>query len=100
MEKRSLHDAVKMCFTSLFKKVSAQWIQEADIKACFDRISHEWLLNNIPLLQGILRTWLKSGYMETSKFHKTEDGTPQGGIILIDPVQNDTGRAGKSCKSG
>ena len=51
-EKRSLHDALKMCFTSLSAKVSAQWIQEADIKACFDRISHEWLLNNIPVPQG------------------------------------------------
>ena len=80
-EKRSLHDALKMCFTSLATKVSAQWILEADIKACFDCISHEWLLNNIPLPRGILQTWLKSGYMETGSFHETEDGTPQGGII-------------------
>ncbi len=80
-EKRSLHDAVKMTFLSLSRKVSAQWILEADIKACFDRISHDWLLNNIPLPKGILQSWLKSGYMEVSTFHDTEDGTPQGGII-------------------
>ena len=31
--------------------------------------------------KGILRKWLKSGYMEKSLFHATELGTPQGGII-------------------
>ncbi len=80
-EKRSLHDALKMTFLALSRKGSAQWILEADIKACFDRISHDWLLNNIPLPKGILQTWLKSGYMESSTFYDTVDGTPQGGII-------------------
>ncbi len=80
-EKRSLHDAIKMTFLSLSTKVSAQWILEADIKACFDWISHDWLLGNIPLPRKILQTWLKSGYMESSTFHDMEDGTPQGGII-------------------
>jgi len=80
-EKRSLHDAVKMVYHSLSTKVSAQWVLEADIKACFDCISHEWLLNNIPLPQGVLRQWLKSGYMEANTLHDTNEGTPQGGII-------------------
>ncbi len=57
-EKRSLHDAIKMTFISLARKVSAQWVLEADIKACFDRISHDWLLENIPLPKWILRQWL------------------------------------------
>ena len=80
-ERRSLHDATKMVFSSLSHKASAQWILEADIKACFDRISHDWLLNNIPLPRGILRQWLKSGYMESSTFYTTDEGTPQGGIL-------------------
>ena len=80
-EKRSLHDAVKMAFHSLSGKVSAQWILEADIKACFDRISHDWLLTNIPLPKTILRQWLKAGYMEASTLYTTDEGTPQGGIV-------------------
>ena len=80
-EKRSLHDAIKMTYMSLSHKVSAQWILEADIKSCFDCISHDWLLENIPLPKGILQQWLKSGYMESSKLYDTEDGTPQGGVI-------------------
>ncbi len=80
-EKRSLHDACQQGFITLAQKSSAQWILEADIKACFDRISHEWLLEHIPLPRKILRQWLKSGYIERSTRYETEDGTPQGGII-------------------
>lgn len=80
-ERRSLHDAIKMSFLSLCQKVSAQWILEADIKSCFDRISHDWLLEHLPLPKGVLRQWLKAGYMEESTLYQTEDGTPQGGII-------------------
>jgi RNA-directed DNA polymerase len=31
--------------------------------------------------KGILRKWLKSGYVERKTFHATDEGTPQGGII-------------------
>lgn len=80
-EKRSLHDAVKMTYIALATKVSAQWILEADIKSCFDRISHDWLLAHIPLPRAILGQWLKAGYMELSTLYPTDEGTPQGGII-------------------
>lgn len=80
-ESRSLHDAVKQSFICLATKVAAPWILEADIKACFDQISHEWLLDNIPLPKRILRQWLKSGYMSSAVFYETSEGTPQGGII-------------------
>ena len=78
---RSLHDAVEQCFKALSTRVSARWILEADIKACFDRISHDWLLENIPLPQRVLRQWLKSGYMENNLYYDTNEGTPQGGIV-------------------
>jgi len=80
-EKRSLHDAIRMTFLSLSTKVAAKWILEADIRACFDCISHDWLLVNIPLPNRILRQWLKCGYMESSTLYPTDGGTPQGGII-------------------
>lgn len=80
-EKRSLHDAVEQCFIALATRVAAPWVLEADIKACFDRISHDWLLDNILLPQSMLRQWLKSGYMEEEIYYDTVEGTPQGGII-------------------
>lgn len=78
---RSLHDALAQCFIVLAKKVSPAWILEGDIKACFDQISHDWLLAHVPMEKKILRSWLKAGYMEDNARHATEAGTPQGGII-------------------
>jgi RNA-directed DNA polymerase len=56
-------------------------VLEGDIKACFDTISHEWLETHIPLPKGLLRGWLKAGYVDQSRWYPTENGTPQGGII-------------------
>ena len=78
---RSLHDAVAQCFITLAKKASPEWILEGDIKACFDMISHDWLLTNIPMEKKILQGWLKAGYMEDYAYYETDEGTPQGGII-------------------
>ncbi len=80
-EKRSLHDACKQGFIVLAQRTAAPWILEADIKACFDRISHDWLLAHIPLPKRVLNQWLKSGYMDKEARFETEDGTPQGGIV-------------------
>ena len=78
---RGIHDAIEQVFIILSRKVSPEWIYEGDIKACFDGISHEWMLTNIPMDQVILQKWLKAGYIEKDVFYKTEAGTPQGGII-------------------
>ena len=78
---RSTADAIEACFTNLAKKCHAQWILECDIKSCFDRISHDWLLANIPMDKAILRKWLKAGFIEKGMLHPTGEGTPQGGII-------------------
>jgi RNA-directed DNA polymerase len=45
---RSTADAIAQCFSALAKQGSAQYILEADIKSCFDTISHSWLLLNTP----------------------------------------------------
>jgi len=77
---RSAADAIEQCFTLLAKKGSPQWILEGDIKSCFDRISHDWLLRHVPMEQCVLRKWLKAGFMNESVFYPTEEGTPQGGV--------------------
>lgn len=78
---RSTHDAIEQCFTDLNKAKSPQWILEGDIKGCFDHISHQWLLENIPMDTQILIKWLKCGFIETRRLFPTEEGTPQGGTI-------------------
>lgn len=78
---RSTADAGAQCFVCLAQKAGAQWVLEADIKACFDQISHEWMLANIPTDKVILQKWLKAGYVYQNELFPTDAGTPQGGII-------------------
>ena len=45
---RSTADALGQCFLVFAKRDSPRVVLDADIKSCFDRISHAWLLANIP----------------------------------------------------
>ena len=78
---RSCADAIQRCFTVLAQEDCAEWIFDADLKSCFDRISHEWLLAHIPMDKRLLKQWLKAGYMEQGAFNETDKGTTQGWII-------------------
>jgi RNA-directed DNA polymerase len=78
-QQRSCADAIEQCFLAL-RTGSAQWILEGDIKSCFDKISHAWLSDHVPMDKTVLRKWLAAGYMEKHVFHETTEGTPQGGI--------------------
>jgi len=80
-EGRSCADAIGQCFCALAKSYAPVWVLEGDIKACFDRISHNWLLANIPMDTRTLRLWLQAGYWEKNRLFPTSEGTPQGGII-------------------
>lgn len=80
-KKRSTADAIEQTFNILSMKNSAKWLLEGDIKGCFDNISHEWLINNIPIDKQILQKWLKCGLIFKGELYDTETGTPQGGII-------------------
>ena len=78
---RSCADAIEACFGVLATKRSAQWILEGDISGCFDNISHDWMIDNVPTDKKILKKWLKAGFIEKKNLFPTEAGTPQGGII-------------------
>jgi RNA-directed DNA polymerase len=77
---RCCADALDQCHKILRNNHSALWILEGDIRACFDRISHGWLLAHIPMDTVVLRQWLQAGYLEKDAFFATTEGTPQGGI--------------------
>jgi RNA-directed DNA polymerase len=100
--KRATHDAIEQCFNTLSREASAGWVLEGDIKACFDRISHEWLIENARMDKEILKEWLKAGFIEEGFHHATEEGTPQGGIasptlanIALDGLQEAVLSVGK-----
>ena len=78
---RCTADAIAQLFNALSRKGSAQWILEGDIKSCFDKISHEWMLQNICTDTKLLGQWLKAGFVEEGTLFPTTEGCPQGGII-------------------
>ncbi len=78
---RSTADAIGYCFNTLAKRNSPMWVLEGDIRGCFDNLSHEWFLENIPMDKVILRKWLQAGFIDEGTLFATEAGTPQGGII-------------------
>ena len=80
-ESRSCADAIAAGFNALAKPNSATWILEADITGCYDNISKQWLMDNIPIEKRILKQWLNAGYVEKGIHFPTRKGTPQGGII-------------------
>ncbi len=79
--KRSTQDAMKQVWICTSKRNGGEWILEADIKGCFDNMSHQWIYDNIPLVNRLLKQWLKSGFIKDDTLFPTDSGTPQGGII-------------------
>ena len=78
------------CHTALEKIKGwngARWFVEGDIKGCFDNINHNRLIEIIgnkikdKRFSELIRKFLKAGYMQNWKHHRTHSGTPQGGIV-------------------
>lgn len=80
---RSAHDAIAKIFVATAPHRSKKWVLDADIKGCFDNISHEHLLKEIGNFPArkLIHLWMKAGYVDKGKYNDTSAGTPQGGII-------------------
>ncbi len=63
------------------------WFIEGDISQCFDKLSHELLLETLSehIHDGrfikLMRELFDAGYMEDWTFNQTLSGVPQGGIV-------------------
>lgn len=83
---RSCHDALKELDIYLSRR-SINYVVDADIKGFFDNVDHEWLMKFLAHrisdknLMRYIKRFLKSGIMDNGDFHKSYEGTPQGGII-------------------
>ena len=104
---RSTADALAQGFCDLAKKTSAQWVLEGDIRACFDELSHAWMLSNIPMDRQTLEKWLRAGYIDQHVWHPTDAGAPQGGIsspvlcnMVLDGLEQALQEAFSPTKSG
>lgn len=78
---RNCQDAIGQCFILLSKQSAPTYILEGDIRSCFDKINHEYILQHIPIDKRVLHQWLKAGIIDQGKWYPTVEGTPQGSII-------------------
>ena len=82
---RRAHDAIAEIHH--FGTRGYQWVLEADIKACFDEISHTALMDRLRVrikdkrVCALVKAFLKSGiFTEFGDREESLTGTPQGGI--------------------
>ena len=76
---RSAHDAIESIFN--FIRLKPKYTLDADIRKCFDRISHQALLDKLHTIQPIerlVRGWLKAGILDHGEHIFPEAGVPQG----------------------
>jgi RNA-directed DNA polymerase len=79
---RSTHDAVARIYLVINKK--SNYVLDADISKCFDKIDHAYLLKKLQCptpVRNQVKAWLKAGIMDKGAFDKPVAGTPQGGVI-------------------
>lgn len=74
--------------TEIIRLSQTYYCIEGDIKGYFDNINHNKLIETLYSMGiqdkrflTIIKKMLKAGVMEKDKFHKSDVGTPQGGII-------------------
>jgi RNA-directed DNA polymerase len=81
---RSCQDAIQAIFCTVKGPNPARrWVLDADLKAAFDRIDHHHLLGQLdrfPAREQIW-DWLTAGVVDRGLFTRTEEGTPQGGVV-------------------
>jgi len=83
---RNCHDALKILNFYVEKRL-VSYVVDVDIKGFFDNVDHKWMMEFLkhriadPNLLRIISRFLKGGYMEEGRIYKTDNGTPQGGVI-------------------
>ena len=81
---RGCHDAIQAIHQAVKgKSPKRQWVLDADLASAFDRIAHDHILAMLGTFpaRGMVAQWLKAGVVEQGRLRRTEEGTPQGGVV-------------------
>jgi len=83
---RSAHQALEHLWSHTMRQRGG-WVLDVDIRGFFDALDHgclrEMLAQRVSdgVIRRLMGKWLAAGVMEGSEWHRTEQGTPQGGVI-------------------
>jgi RNA-directed DNA polymerase len=82
---RSAQDAVLALRGKLFHPKASEWVLNADIVKCFDKINHDFLLRSVPVYRkvdrNLVKKMLKAKIIDVRDVREPEEGTPQGGVL-------------------
>lgn len=83
---RSAHEALEALWQALMN-INGGWVLEVDIKDFFDTLDHHKLhaILDQRVRDGVIRRaigkWQKAGVIEDGQHYRSEQGTPQGGVV-------------------
>lgn len=81
---RNCADAIVATWNAINKCAEGKYVLDADIRGCFDNISHGALLqklDSIRPIQQLIKRWLKAGILDGFNLQYATSGPPQGGVI-------------------
>ena len=81
---RGCQDAIRAVYEVVKgKRPKRLWVLDADLAGAFDRIAHEHILDALGAFpaRGMIAQWLRAGVIENGRLHRSEEGTPQGGVV-------------------
>ena len=83
---RSAHDALEALWQGLMR-MGGGVVLDVDIQGFFDNLDHGHLRSFLRqrvtdgVLTRLIGKWLKAGVLEEGQIHRSDAGTPQGGVI-------------------
>lgn len=75
---RSAYDLNEYVREALSGYDAPEWIFVGDVHRCYEDLSQEWLLNHIPMATGVLRQFLKAGYVFAGELFPMDTGIGTG----------------------
>lgn len=91
---RSALDVHSLIMNALNEKDPPKYIVICDVKSYYDTISHEWILNNIPMDKKVLKEFLRAGFVFNNEIFPTDVGislgcniSPTIGNMVLDGLQ-------------
>jgi RNA-directed DNA polymerase len=80
---RGCHDAIQAIYQTIKGRGLRRWALDADLAGAFDNVAHDHILAMLGTFpaKGMIAQWLKAGVVEQGRLHRTEEGTPQGGVV-------------------
>jgi RNA-directed DNA polymerase len=81
---RGCHDAIQAIYQTVKgRNPGRRWVLDADLAGAFDKVAHDHILAMLDTFpaRGMVKQWLRAGVVENGRLLRTEEGTPQGGVV-------------------